>query len=407
MRKLIPAFLLTLVNVLGFSILIPILPFIVEELGGTKFTYGLLISTYSIFQFFGAPVLGSLSDTYGRRPILLISQAGTLLSWFVFMAAYFLPPDLRLFGFALPLIVIFLSRVFDGVTGGNISTTNAYVSDLTTAKEKAQKFGLIGAVFGVGMIVGPALGGISAGTSYGWLGTVVLAILISAITLFSIWKYLPESLAKENRKPKRNLNLWEQLNIVKKIKKFSRDKIMANMLLIRLLFGLVMAGYTSIIVLYLIDLFDFNPTEIGFFLLFVGSFLIFNQGVMVNKFVQRFGESITMLIGHVLTAFGIVAITLTDKLWLFIVFYYFMNLGLALLFSSAQALLVNNVDKTQQGEITGLDQSIGSFCAAIAPALAGLSYMLIGEKTFWIFTVFLIFGTLLSWRIVKLNTSTQ
>jgi DHA1 family tetracycline resistance protein-like MFS transporter len=401
MKKLIPAFLLTLVNVLGFSILIPVLPFIVEDFGGNAFTYGLLISAYSVFQFFGSPVLGTLSDMYGRRPILLISQAGTLLAWIIFGIAYFVPQKISLLGFALPLVIIFVSRVLDGLTGGNISTTNAYVSDLTTKAEKSQKFGLIGAIFGVGMIIGPALGGLSASTSYGWIGTIILSVTISLITLIAIWWYLPESLAAKNRQPIKKIRLREQLNIFAKIKAFSGNQIVSKMLFVRFLFGSIMAGYTSVIVLYLIDLFGFNPTEIGWFLLFVGSFLIFNQGLLVNIFVKKFGETKTLLLGQLSMAFGIVAMTFTSELWLFIILYYFLNLGLSLSMPTIQALLVNNVADDRQGEISGLDQSIGAFCAAYAPALTGLGYLYWGEKVFWIFAVFALVSAVLLGRMKR------
>lgn len=401
MKKLMPAFLLTLVNVLGFSILIPVLPFIVKDFGGNAFTYGLLISIYSLFQFFASPVLGALSDMYGRRPILLLSQAGTLLAWIIFGVAYFLPADVSVLGISLPLVVIFVSRVLDGVTGGNISTTNAYVSDLTTKAEKSQKFGLIGAIFGVGMILGPAVGGLSASTEYEWLGTVVLAVLLSAVTLVSIYAYLPESLLIENQQPIKKIRLREQLNIFMKIKAFEGNRIVIRMLMIRFLFGSIMAGYTSVMVLYLIDLFAFNPTQIGWFLLFVGSFLIFNQGVVVNLFVKKLGEIKTLLLGQLSMAFGIVAMTFTNDLIFFIALYYFLNLGLSLSMPTIQALLVNNVSDKRQGEIAGLDQSIGAFCAAYAPALTGLGYFYWGEHVFWIFAVFALVSVFLLYLLQK------
>ena len=141
-KKFIPAYFLTFVNVLGFSILMPILPFIVDRYGAPKWVYGLLITCYAAFQFIGAPFLGALSDRKGRKQILLISQAGTLLSWFLFLFALFLP-DMWVYGISIPLIVIAFSRLLDGVTGGNTSVTNAYVSDITTRKEKSYIFGYL------------------------------------------------------------------------------------------------------------------------------------------------------------------------------------------------------------------------------------------------------------------------
>ena len=130
-KKLLPAYFLTFVNVIGFSILMPVLPFIVEKYGAPDWVFGLLLSLYAAFQFVGAPYLGALSDSLGRKPILVISQAGTLLSWFIFLLALYLP-DYTLFGVGVGLLVIGIARALDGVTGGNASVANAYVSDITT-----------------------------------------------------------------------------------------------------------------------------------------------------------------------------------------------------------------------------------------------------------------------------------
>src|SRR3989344_7690195 len=144
-KRLVPIAFLTFVNVIGFSIQIPVLPFIVDRYGGGPIMYGILLSSYSMFQFLGAPLLGSLSDKYGRRPILLISQTGTLISWVIFAFAYFVPSSIHVATIPLPLAIIMLSRVVDGITGGNISVANAYVSDLTGPEEKTRIFGLLGA----------------------------------------------------------------------------------------------------------------------------------------------------------------------------------------------------------------------------------------------------------------------
>lgn len=191
-KKLIPAFLLTFVNVLGLSILMPVLPFIVEDYGAPKWVYGLLLTLYSISQFFGAPYLGELSDAKGRKPVLVISQIGTLLSWFVFLVAIYLPST-PIWGYALPLWIIGISRILDGITGGNTSVTNAYVADITNRKEKAYIFGYLGGVSGIGMILGPGIGGTTASSSLGYLGTILAAITISTFTLFTIFLWLKES----------------------------------------------------------------------------------------------------------------------------------------------------------------------------------------------------------------------
>ena len=142
-KKLMPVLILTFVNVIGFSILIPVLPEVLKYFTGESsgLFYGLLLSSYALSQFLGAPILGSLSDKYGRRPILLLSQGGTILSWIIFASAYFIPKDMLVGSVSLPLVVIAISRILDGLTGGNVSVAQAWVSDKTTREEKTKAFG--------------------------------------------------------------------------------------------------------------------------------------------------------------------------------------------------------------------------------------------------------------------------
>src|SRR6185295_10580465 len=164
-KKILPVIFLTFINTLGFAILIPVLPFVVKNYNASSIVYGFLLSIYFIFQFLGAPFLGALRDHYGRKPILMLSHFGTLISWGIFGLAYFVP-GVSLFGIALPLYVIGFARIVDGITGGNMSVANAYLSDITTPPEKARAFGTIGAVLGLGMIIGPTLGSFSSATRF-------------------------------------------------------------------------------------------------------------------------------------------------------------------------------------------------------------------------------------------------
>ena len=199
-KKLLPAYLLVLVNILGFSLMLPVLPFIVEDYGAPKYVYGILLSSYSLFQFLAAPYLGKMSDFKGRKPVLLISQAGTLACWGVYVLAYFMP-NTSIFGYALPLYFIALARIVDGITGGNNSVTQAYVADITTQEEKSYVFGYLGGIVGLGLIIGPGVGGFLSSGSIGYLGTVLCALFISTITLISIYVNLEESLPEEKRAP--------------------------------------------------------------------------------------------------------------------------------------------------------------------------------------------------------------
>ena len=381
-KKMIPAFLLIFINTLGFSILMPVLPFIVESYNAPKWVYGLLLTVYSAFQFIGAPFLGTLSDEKGRKPVLLISQAGTLLSWFVFLFALYVP-NISVFGMALPLLIIGLSRVLDGVTGGNSSVANAYIADITTTKEKSYIFGYLGGIAGIGLIIGPGLGGITASTSFGYKGTLIAAILISTFALITLFFWLKESHPPEKRTPRKKQSLGDTVLIFRRIKALNPSRFIKTLFLVKFFFSVMMAFYISTIALFMIDLFDFNEKELGFFMLFVGLFLSFNQVVMSKVFISKFGEYRTLLIGLGLTIFGLIAITLTSTLWLYIGFYYIMNLGLSLCFPTFNALISKYADPKHLGEVMGISESINALALAIFPIIGAALYGLIGHYVYY------------------------
>ncbi len=381
-KKLIPAYLLTFVNVLGFSILMPILPFVVDSYGAPEWVFGLLLTLYSAFQFIGAPFLGSLSDSMGRKPILIVSQAGTLLSWFVFVLALSIP-DYKFFGITLALVIIALSRILDGITGGNTSVTNAYVADITTRQEKSYIFGYLGGIAGIGMIIGPGLGGISASTSIGYLGTILVSISISVLTLLAIIFWLKESLPEEKRSPKKRQSLWKIINIPGRVRSVNPSNIIKTIFTVKLFFTAMMGFYIGTMALFLIDLFKFNEKELGFFMFVVGIFLAFNQAFASKQFVKRFGEFPTLIIGLVLCFAGMFSITLTDNIYLFIAFYYILNLGLSLCFPTFNALISIHADQKKLGEIMGISESIGSFSMAAFPVVSATLYGFLGFKLYY------------------------
>lgn len=396
-KKLIPAYLLTFVNVLGFSILMPVLPFIVDNYGAPKWVFGLLLTLYSTFQFIGAPFLGSLSDTRGRKPILLISQAGTLLSWIIFGCALLLP-DLPILGLSLPLLVIGLSRILDGITGGNVSTTNAYVSDITTREEKSYIFGYLGGIAGVGFIVGPALGGYSASFSIGYLGTVLLSIAVSIITFLTIVFWLKESHPVEKRVPRKKQSLWKTIFIVRRVRELDPDPAIKTLFTVKAFFSSMMAFYIATMSLFLIDLFKFDEGELGLFLLIAGAFLAFNQAFISKQFIKRIGEFETLLVGLGLSTIGLIAITLTSNLYVFVGFYYILNLGLSLSFPTFNALITIHANPKKQGEILGVSESISSLATAIFPVLAATLYGIIGFKVYYLIAVLALIAFMLALR---------
>ena len=192
------------VGTLGFSIVVPFLVFLVTQWGGNALVYGLIGATYSAFQLIGAPILGRWSDRYGRRKILLLSQLGTLVSWIIFLIAFFVPvrilgdidsTTLGQFTLTLPLVLLFLARAADGITGGNISVANAYLADITDEEDRSRNFGRMALSGNLGFVLGPALAGLLGATIYGAILPVVAALAISflatVIIVFGLKEFDP------------------------------------------------------------------------------------------------------------------------------------------------------------------------------------------------------------------------
>ena len=382
-KKYIPAYLLTFVNVLGFSILMPVLPFIVAKYGAPQWVYGLLITLYSTFQFIGAPILGSMSDQKGRKPILLISQAGTLLSWIIFLIALYIP-NIYVLGVSVPIMVIAFARIFDGVTGGNNSVTHAYVADVTTRQEKSYIFGYLGGIAGLGMIIGPGLGGLAASSSLEYTGTVIVALLVSSVTLISIYAWLKESHVPATSAKKQTYSLKKTFLIVSRIREVNPGDKIKLLFLLKVIFATMMAFYIGSIALFLIDLFDFNEKELGMFMFVVGIFLSFNQAFVSKRVIAKIGEFNTLKIGLACSFIGLLCITFTDNLYLFIAFYYIMNLGLSLSFPTFNSLISIHADPSKQGEIMGISESLNSLAMALFPVVAAATYGLIQFNLYYL-----------------------
>ena len=388
-KKISPILALNLVNILGFSILIPILPSIVATYNGSDFMYGLLISIYSMFQFFASPLMGSLSDIYGRRPVLILSQAGTLLSWVIFGSAYFLPNiDLKIA--SLPILVIFISRVFDGITGGNTTVANAYLADITTNEEKTKAFGYVGAIFGVGFLIGPVIGAMSYDSSLSYAGTAIVSALISLITLLLIIFKLPESLPEEKRTTKVKTKLSEKFNLYKRINKLDLDKKMRNLFTLRFFFSMAFTGYTGIIILYLNQHYNLTEGSISYVLLLFGVYAIINQSALVPRLAKKFGELSVYYIGYFALIISMAAITIKMPLWAFIALGYIVSISIDSCTPTFKAIISNYMSDSKQGEAQGIDEAFQAVGRATAPLITTALYSYINQLTFGVISLVLI-----------------
>ncbi len=385
-KGLIPILLLTFVNILNFAIMIPVLPFIVEQYGGGSLMYGILLSMYPLFQFFAAPILGAWSDLQGRRPVLLISQAGTLLSWVIFAIAYFVP-NISIGSFALPLIVIMIARIADGVTGGNNSVANAYLTDITKPEERAKRFGMLGGIVGLGLIIGPAIGGYTSSLGIGYLGTALANIALSTVTLILMWYFLPETLSRSERDESLHFKWTDEIQFITKLKKYSENRILKYLFFIRVFFLLSFNAYTSIIVLFMIESYKLEQSQLGLLFLVTGSYMIINQMFVSPFFARKLGVLKTFVIGLALFIFSLITLEFASNVWLFLLNAYFLNVGISMAFPTFKSLLSHNVEQRKQGEIQGIDEAFLAASAAIAPITAGFIYQYVGKYSFGVFAI--------------------
>jgi DHA1 family tetracycline resistance protein-like MFS transporter len=408
-KKLFPILLLTFVNIIGFTLLVPVLPVIVEQYAPPEYAgvlYGGLLSSYALFQFLAAPILGSLSDRFGRKPLLFLSQLGTLLSWVVFGIAYFVP-EWQIWGISLPLYIIAISRIIDGITGGNVSVANAWVSDSTDREEKVEAFGLLGATFGIGFLIGPALGGLTSSFGIGYLGSVITAFVISLVTLLILKYYLPESLPQEKRDPTVDLNLGRQLNMWKKFTEFRENELVSRLLILRFFFILSFTGYVTLIILFLRTQFSLSAAELGLTMSTIGLFSIFNQVFLIKRVSARVGNVRALFVGISCIALGMLSLPLIPLdlpalSWLpgavgsypasFLIVMlsaYVVNLGISLAGTNFKSLVTNSVSDAKQGAIIGLDESLFALGNALTPIIAGMVFVAQGVNSFAAFGLLL------------------
>lgn len=367
-RRTLPIILLTFVNAVGGTLLIPVLPFVVREEGQSDVIFAALISAYPAAQFFAAPVLGALADARGRRPVLLLSQAGTLASWAVFAAAYFVE------GAGLVLGLIAVSRIVDGLTGGNASVAAAYIVDVTTEEERTQTYALQGAVTGLALLIGPAIGALANSTSIGFLGPALLAIALSTAALLWLAVGLEESLAEEDRRVDVDLNPLHQVDLLARVRRITNAGILQRLFGVQALFTLAFSSYTTIIVLLYADRLGLEPDQTGLMLLSVGGFLIFHELVTLRLVQRSLGDGGTLSLGLVILPVAMLLLTAPTTVAAWLPVSFLMNAGLALIMPTLQSTITKAADPTEEGEVQGITTSVSALAATVAPVAGGALY---------------------------------
>jgi DHA1 family tetracycline resistance protein-like MFS transporter len=367
---LLPIFLIVAVDILGFTIILPLLPFYAERLGATPMVVGLLVAIFAVCQLISGPILGQLSDRFGRRPVLLISQAGTLAG-FIMMAL------------ANQLWLVFLARAIDGATAGNLTTAQAYISDVTKPEERARSFAIIGVAFGFGFLVGPGITGFLAHYSYQAPLWAAAAMSFTSIvfTFFLLPRKEPAHPFTADDQPgpggkRLSLISWGQYG------QYFRSPQASRLLFQWSCFSLSFATFIAGFALFAERRYQWHghpagATQVGYIFAFNGFIGIIMQGGVVGRLVKRLGEQRLVAIGFLGSLLGYAAIGFTYTIPQLLIVMTLTAIVGAGLRPALTSLITKQADRRQQGVIIGLTQSLTSLAQITAPPLAGF---LIGRQ---------------------------
>ncbi len=359
-KKLFSVILVVFIDLLGFSLILPLLPYYAKTFAADSFTTGLLVAAYALAQLIGAPVLGRLSDRYGRRPILLVSIFGTFLGFL-------------LLGFATTLWMLFVSRIIDGITGGNLSIAQAYITDVTDAKSRSQGLGLIGAAFGIGFIIGPVVGGILS--QWGYAVPAFAAATLSFANLILIYAWLPESLTPEMRAAE---HVQRPAVTLSALLAALQRPFSGSLLISRFVFGLAFATFQTIFSLYALLKFNLNARDTGFVLAYVGVLSVITQGFLVGYITKRVREDILIVAGVAILMLTLIGWAVTPSLLILLIIMAPNSMAFGLLNTLLSSTLTKSVEPHEIGGILGLSASIESSTRIIAPTIGGFLLQQVG-----------------------------
>lgn len=350
---LIPLFLVVLIDVMGMTIILPLLPFYSKTLGASPFVVGMIVSVYGLCQFISGPILGQASDKMGRRKILILSQIGTCIG-FIMLAL------------SNNLYLVFLARIIDGITAGNITVAQAYISDVTEPKDRTHAFGMLGSAFSLGFIIGPAITGFLS--KYGPHTPIYMASFLSFLSIVATIFLLPESQVHKSE----GMNKFALKNILH----FIKDKEVGPLLFQFSTFIFAFAFFMSGFALYCGERFSsghtvFGIREVGYLFTFMGCIGLIVQMGLLKKLNLKYGEEKLVIAGFIFMAIGYFIIGETSTIPFLLIAMIITSFGSSILRPSLTSQITKNVARNQQGTILGVTQSLQSMAQITAPMLGG------------------------------------
>lgn len=384
-KRILIIFLIIFTEVLGFSIVLPVLPFLALSLGLNVFQIGLILSIFSLCQLFASPITGKLSDRYGRKPLLIISQISTFIGFI-------------LLGLANAVWILILARLVDGLLGSNMTVSQAYISDVSEPKNRTKVYGYSSAVFGAGLIIGPLIGGILSTIDYSIPMFFAAGICFVSILLVVI--FLPESLTEREESVKLTFN---DIIPIEDAKRFLKDPKIRGLLIIFLFYNFGFMLFISTFALFSKMQINVTAQEVGFFMAWIGVLRVLFQTLLISPLQNKFGENKILRIGvfSMITFFTLIIFT-TTFLFAFIPLM-FLAFGTGICRPVLTSKLANSVEREETGSLLGVNNAFSSIAQIIAPILGGailfyLSPQILPAISATCFILILVFW---SWGIPK------
>jgi len=352
---LLSIFLIVLVDVLGLTIILPLLPFYAESLGATPRVVGMLVSAYAMCQLIAGPPLGHLSDRIGRRPVLLVSQIGTCVGFLIL-------------AYSNTLWLVFLSRIIDGLTAGNLTVAQAYIADVTDERNRTKSFGIIGIAFGLGFLVGPGISGLLA--QFGPTYPIFAAAGLSLTSILCTYFLLPSVVRHPHPELAEGFSRWRGLS------ESFRDKQLGPLLWQFFAFTFAFSTFFSGFALFAERRFTWNDLpfqtrEVSYVFAFSGLVGILIQGGGMGALVKSFGENRLVKIGFATMAAGFILLAGVHAIPYLLIAVALLTFGSAVLRPSITALITARAARHRQGMVIGLMQSLMSISQIVAPVIAG------------------------------------
>ena len=348
------------IDITGFGLVLPLLPFWAQHLGANPFGVGMILTSYALAQFIFTPVLGSLSDRYGRRPVIIFSLLVEALSLAFSAIAWTLP-------------ILLLARFIGGVGASNIGSAQAVVADTTPPEGRARGMGLIGASIGLGFVIGPAIGGVLA-----ILGTTVpfwVAAVVALVNALLVFRFLPETRTQRTEPSPARVG---GASILSSWRRALRSPAVARLVAVNLLFTLAFTAMEAVFPLFTEHAFGWKEVQNGYIFTYVGVIIVIMQGGLVGRLVKRFGEQPLLLFGLGALAVGLLLLPLGTSLGVLLIATGILSIGDGAVTPSSSALLSFAAPVDAQGETLGVAQGAGGLGRVLGPIIAGGLFSLSG-----------------------------